>query len=229
MLFRSGGNFAYLASGGGWKTSIVLTNTGTKAGAAHLKFFDTAGAALSLPVSFPQIGGNATPLTTVDQTLAPGATLLIESGALTGALLTGSAQFTTDGNISGFVISRNLVNNQEAVVPIESRNANAYLLAFDNTAGTFTGVAMSSTSTKSQPLSVGIVIRDDTGAQIASDTIQLPANGLRAFTLAFDKYPETSGLRGTIEFTPPAGEQISVLGIRQPLAGTLTTLPALIR
>ena len=26
-------------------------------------------------------------------------------------------------------------NGQEAVVPLESRNANAYILAFDNTAG----------------------------------------------------------------------------------------------
>ena len=84
-------------------------------------------------------------------------------------------------------------------------------------------------SVAAQPVNVSVILRDDTGAQIASDTIQLPANGLRAFTLAFDKYPETSGLRGTIEFTPPPGEQISVLGIRQPLAGTLTTLPALAR
>ena len=33
-------------------------------------------------------------------------------------------------------------NSQEAVVPLESRNASAYIIAFDNTNGTATGVAL---------------------------------------------------------------------------------------
>ena len=37
-------------------------------------------------------------------------------------------------------------NGQEAVVPLERRNANAYLLAFDNTRGTATGIAINSVS-----------------------------------------------------------------------------------
>ena len=59
-------------------------------------------------------------------------------------LLTGSAQLSTTGNISGFVIFRH--NNQEAVVPLESRNATRYIIAFDNTGGTATGVAINSVS-----------------------------------------------------------------------------------
>ena len=86
------------------------------------------------------------------------------SGAVN--LLTGSAQLSTTGNVSGFVIFRH--NNQEAVVPLESRNANAYILAFDNTNGTATGVALNAVS--SQQVSVPVVVRDDTGAQIATDT-----------------------------------------------------------
>ena len=223
-----GGDFAYLASGGGWKTTIVLVNMGAQAAQSHLKFYDGNGNPLSLPISFPQVGGGVSSSVSVDQTLAAGATLLIEStGALTDPLLTGSAQLTTDGSVSGFVIFRHLTNSQEAVVPIESRNARAYLLAFDNTGGTFTGVAMSSVS--ATPMNVPIVIRDDTGTQIGSDTIALPANGLVPFTLVFDKYPVTAGVRGTIEFDAPAGGGISVLGIRQPVSGTLTTLPALVK
>jgi hypothetical protein len=140
-------------------------------------------------------------------------------------LLTGSAQLSTTGNVSGFVIFRH--NGQEAVVPLESRNANAYILAFDNTNGTATGVAVNAVSTGQ--VNIPVVVRDDTGAQIATDTIALAANGHYAFTLWTDRYPATANIRGTIEFDTPAGAQIGALGIRIPAgaAHTYTTLPAL--
>ena len=40
------------------------------------------------------------------------------------------------------------INGQEAVVPLESRNASAYILAFDNTNGTATGIAVNSVSAR---------------------------------------------------------------------------------
>ena len=81
-------------------------------------------------MTFPQGNIADTTAPSVTQTLAAGATLIIVS---TGApdLITGSAQLTTTGNVSGFVIFRH--NGQEAVVPLESRNASAYVIAFDNT------------------------------------------------------------------------------------------------
>ena len=116
-------------------------------------------------------------------------------------------------------------NGQEAVVPLESRNAAAYVLAFDNTSQTATGVAINSVS--AQAVNIPVVVRDTTGAPIATDTISLAANGHLAFTLGVDRYPATVGLRGTIEFDAPAGAQIGALGIRIPVAHTFTTLPAL--
>ena len=75
-----------------------------------------------------------------------------------------------------------------------------------------------------------VVVRDDTGAQIATDTISLSANGHLAFTLATDKYPVTANIRGTLEFDTPSGSQIGALGIRIPaVTHTFTTLPALAR
>jgi len=62
--------------------------------------------------------------------------LIVESGG-SPDLVTGSAQVTSTGNVSGFVIFRH--NGQEAVVPLESRNASGYIIAFDNTTGTATG------------------------------------------------------------------------------------------
>jgi Beta-galactosidase len=222
-----GSSIAHLASGGdGWQTTFVLVNTGTSAAQFTLSFFaDQTGAPLSLPLSFPQPDGGTPILApSVAQNLAAGATRVIVSSG-TVDLLTGSAQITTAGHVGGFVIFRH--NNQEAVVPLESRNVGAYLIAFDNTNGTATGVALNAVS--AQQVNVPVVVRDDTGATIATDTIAMAANGHYAFTLGTDRYPATASIRGTVEFDTPAGAQIGALGIRIPSGGahTYTTLPAL--
>jgi hypothetical protein len=230
----SGGSIAHIASGNGWQTTFVLVNTGTGPAQVHLKFFaDVTGAPLSLPLSFPQPGVSAaTTASSVDQTLAAGATLLVLSAApLDPAVTTGSAQLTTDGNVGGFVIFRfnSNLGGQEAVVPLETRNANAYILAFDNTSGKAAGIAINSVS--SQSVNVPVVVRDDSGAQIATDTLNLPANAHLSFVLGNqpnDKYPATANIRGTIEFDTPPGGQISAGGIRAN-GQAFTTLPALVK
>ena len=104
-------------------------------------------------------------------------------------------------------------NGQEAVVPLESRNAGAYLLAFDNTSQTATGVAINSVS--AQAVNIPVVVRNDAGTQIGTGSIALAANGHSAFVLSTE-FPVTANIRGTIEFDAPPGGQIGVLGIRIP-------------
>jgi hypothetical protein len=222
-----GGSIAHLASGGdGWQTTFVLVNTGSSATSVTLSFFaDATGAPLPLPLSFPQTGtANIYPVPSLTQPLAAGATLIVVSSGVQD-LLIGSAQLTTTGNVSGFVIFRH--NNQEAVVPLESRNADAYVLAFDNTNSTATGVAVNSVSTGQ--VNIPVVVRDETGTPIASDTITMAPNGHYAFTLGSDRYLAAAAIRGTIEFDKPPNAQIGALGIRIPTgaAHTFTTLPAL--
>jgi len=223
-----GGAFSHIAIANGWKTSFVLVNTGVSAAQAHLNFFDDGGNPLALPLSSPQSGGGiSTTAPSVDSTINAGASLVIEStGPDANPVQTGSAQLTTNGNVSGFAIFRHEPSGQEAVVPLESRNASSYILAFDNTGGTATGVAVSSGSL--QAVSVPVMIRDDTGAQIGTGTVALAANGHSAFVLG-NQFPVTEGKRGTLEFTSPAGGAIGVLGIRTPLTNTFTTLPVLTR
>jgi trimeric autotransporter adhesin len=222
-----GGSIAHLASGGdGWQTTFVLVNTGTTAAPTTLSFFaDQTGVSMSLPLTFPQGNIGDTTAPSVTRTLAPGATLIVVSNGA-GDLLTGSAQLSTTGNVSGFVIFRH--NNQEAVVPLESRTASAYVLAFDNTNSTATGIAVNNVSTAAQ-VNIPVVVRDDTGMPIASDTITMAPNGHYAFTLGSDRYPAAATIRGTIEFDKPPNAQIGALGIRIPTgaAHTFTTLPAL--
>jgi hypothetical protein len=223
----SGGSMAHLASANGWKTTFVLVNTGTSSAQAHLKFFDDNGNSLPLPISFPQSSGSSSTASSVDRTLVAGATLIVESqGPDQIPVQVGSAQLTTDGKVSGFVVFRYTPNGQEAVVPLESRNANAYLLAFDNTGGVATGVAVNSVS--AQTANVGVIIRNEAGAQIGTGAVPLAANGHSSFVLA-TQFPVTANIRGTIEFDTPPGGQISALGIRTPPAHTFTTLPALVK
>ena len=227
----TGGSIAHIATGNGWQTTFVLVNTGATAAQVNLNFFaDVTGAPLPLPLAFPLISSSTTTVnSTVSQPLAAGATLLVQSTAPPSDPVPtiGSAQLTTNGNVGGFVIFRYNPNGQEAVVPLESRQTSGYILAFDNTAGTATGIAINSVST--QALNVPVIVRNDAGLQIATDTLNLAANGHLAFTLGTDKYPSTAAIRGTIEFDTPPGGQIGVLGIRIPVAHTFTTLPALTR
>jgi hypothetical protein len=227
----NGGSIAHIATGNGWQTTFVMVNTGTTTAQVNLNFYaDVTGAPLSLPLTFPLGSGDtSTVASTVSQSLAPGATLLVQSAAPASdpAPTVGSAQLITNGNVGGFVIFRYNPNGQEAVVPLENRNANGYIIAFDNTSSTATGIAINNAS--AQAANVPVVVRNDAGVQIASDTLNLAANGHLAFTLVSDKYPATANIRGTIEFDNPSGAQIGALGIRIPLAHTFTTLPALVK
>jgi hypothetical protein len=220
----AGGSMAQVASGGGWQTTFTLVNTGTSSAQAQLGFFDNDGNALSLPLTFVQ-SGTATTASTITQTIIAGGTLVVlTQGNNTGASLVGSAQLTATGNVSGFAIYRYNPTGQEAIVPLETRNASAYVLAFDNTVGLATGVALANVS--NQAANVPVVLRDDTGASLGTAAINLAARGHTSFILA-TSYAFVAGKRGTVEFDTPAGAQISVLGLRATPTGAVTTIPVL--
>ena len=216
---------AHIAVANHWKTTIVLVNAGSSSAQAHVRFYDDNGNPLTLPLTFPQ-GGTPASASGVDRTLAANATLVMEStGPDTNPVQVGSMQLATDGKISGFVIFRHS-NGQEAVVPLENRTAAAYLLAFDNTAGVATGVAVNNAS--AQAATVPVIIRDESGAQIGSGSIGLAANGHSAFVMS-TQFPMTANIRGTLEFDTPMGAQIGVVGIRTTPKPAFTTLPPLVK
>jgi hypothetical protein len=222
-----GGTMAHIASGGGWQTTFTLVNTGTSAATANLDFYGDNGSAVSLPLSFPQSGAAST-ATKLSRSIAAGASLIVvvqDSGGATAT--TGSAVLTTNGNVGGFAVFRYNPTGQEAVVPLEVGDAPSYVLAFDNTGSLGTGLAIANVA--AQAASASVVIRDDTGAQIGTGSISLPAQGHTSFMLtdANQGYPATAGIRGTITFVTPAGGQIAPLGLRATPAGALTTIPVM--
>jgi hypothetical protein len=214
---------AHLASGGGWKTTVVLLNKGATQALAQVIFLDDNGNPLTLPLTFPQGGIDALSAPAVTQTIPAGGELVIESQGPDSALTLGSAQLLTDGSIGGFIIFRYNPTGQEAAVPLQAQNGASYTLAFDNTAGIGTGVAIANVS--SQPGNTQVTVRDDKGAVLATDSIRLAGSGHTSFALS-DRYPAAAQHRGTIQFQAPANGQISVLGIRAATSGAYTTIPA---
>lgn len=230
------GSIAHFASGGGYKTSFTLVNTGTTAATAKLSFFDDNGAAVTLPLSLPQTSTTLTSAPTFEQTIAAGATLIVESeGPSTLAGITGSAQLETSGNVSGFATFRRLptegTRQQEAVVPLETRSGSSYVLAYDNTDGYVYGIALANNS--DQAATITITIRNaKTGAVTGSShTITLPAKGHEAFLLTDATYglPDTANTSGTLEFSTSTAGQISLLGLRFNSDAAFTSVPALLK
>jgi virginiamycin B lyase len=216
----------HIASGNGWQTTFVLYDAGGGPSQATLNFLNDQGNPLVLPLTDLQTGAVSS-ASSWNASVVPGSsTWLQTSGSLGTALLTGSAQLVTSGAVSGYAIFRYNPNGQEAVVPLETRTAGSYLIAFDNANNTATGIALSLTS--SQAVDVPYLVRDGNGNQIASGAIQLQGNGHTSFMLS-SQIPATTGITGSVEFDTPSGTEIAVLGIRSPPALTFTTLPALAR
>ena len=222
------GSIPQIASGGGsWTTTITLVNTGTQPAQATLNFFDDNGDPLQLPLTFPQNSLSPMTASTLNTTLNAGAGLIVETAGLNDPLLVGWAQLLTNGNIGGFAVFTDAVTpqlQQEAVVPLESRNAAAYVLWFDNVNGFATGAALANLSTQSAEITV--VVRDDTGTELSTQTITLPAEGHTSFDLA-TQFAVTANRRGTLEFDTPLNGQISVLGLRFNPADAFTSIPLL--
>jgi hypothetical protein len=213
------GSLAQIASGGGWSTSLTLLNLGAASAEARLDLRGDDGNAMPLPLVYPeQSAGGSQTGSTIDQTINPGAQLIIDSSAAPNAA-TGWAQLSTTGDVSGFAIFEDLLTNYQAVVPLETRNASSYVLAFDNTGGVATGLAIANPS----PLTatIPVVVRDELGQQVASGNLSLAGQGHTSFMLTDTQhggYAQAAGKRGTVEFDTPSGGQISCSGCAPTMA-----------
>src|SRR5215472_12500565 len=171
------GAMAQIASGGGWDTTLTLVNTSGSSGQGTLNFFGNDGSPLDLPFTFPETQSMAGVADSSLSFTINGKALLMLDDQQSGNpnAQVGSAQLLTNSSISGFATFKYIPTGQEAVVPLETRNAPSYLLAFDNTGVLAIGVALANVGTQST--NIPVIIRDDTGAQIGSDTINLSSQG----------------------------------------------------
>jgi hypothetical protein len=229
-----GGILADLAAGGGWQTLIELVNTSSSAAQASFQLTGDDGSPLTLPLTSPDFALPAS-VSSVNAPLPSFGTDLIQSASAAGtALQGGSAVLTSGSGVTGFLIFQYTVTGQEVLVPVETGSAAAYVAAFDQTNGLVTGISLSNATTSNTATSnamakavdISVILRDQTGATFATGTINLPPQGHQSFFLT-DLFPAAAGKYGTVEFDPPLGGQIGVVGIRATPAGALTSVPIL--
>jgi hypothetical protein len=176
-------------------------------------------------MTFPQTGA-VSDSTTVTETLAAGGSLSAQTnGHDNFKSVSGSALLTTTGNVSGFAIFRYNPSQQEAVVPLETRTTSSFTVAYDNTNGLATGLALANAS--DQAVNLNLILRDDNGGQFAGGAIALPGHGHTAVNLA-QAYPGTAGIRGTVNIATLTASQFSALGIRFTPSQNITTIPVML-
>ena len=220
----SQGSFAQIASGSGITTTIVLVNTGGVPAHTHVGFYVDEGGPLSLPLTLPQTGISMN-TSSLNQTIAPNATFIAVSTEPSNLPpLVGSARVTSDGRVDGFVIYHFAWSGQEAIVPMETRAASAYMLPFVNPPFGSTGIAIANTATGNVDVSVWMQVG---GTYIGLGTLTVPASGHTSFVLD-QKFPSTTWLpTSIIQFRAPTAGQISVIGLTFDPLGHTTALPVL--
>lgn len=225
VLMSRVGALSHIAAGGGWTTVISLENTSTASVSLAMNFYADDGSPLNLSVT-TTLAGNTQTLTTqqVAQTLNPNATLLVTMGGVAGSTAVGWAQVYSTGALSGYAIFRQtpLSGSQasEGTVPLETRSTYAIVLPYDNTTGFVMGVALANLSPV--PQTVAVSIMDDSGNQIGTQSVSIPAYGHTSFVLP-TQFPVTNLRLGTMRFS--GSGNLSGLGLRFSPFGTFTSVP----
>ena len=222
---------AHIASGGGWKSTISLQNISSAQSTVSLSFFADDGSPQNLPFTVTQHGGtSASTGSSLNQTIDPNATLLIETEApATGPTLVGWAQVVSSAPISGFAVFRFHLPSgvdSEGTSPLETRSLSDLILPYDSTAGFATGAAfVNETSTA---VTLNATIWDDAGVQLGVESITLNGMGHSSFVVG-TQFPETAGRRGIIELQNPSGSNIAGLGLRFSPTFSFTSIPIEVR
>ncbi|MEK7754134.1 MAG: hypothetical protein AAB403_02120 [Planctomycetota bacterium] len=219
--------------GGGWKTSLVLTNLDTRTVYFDLFFVGGDGSPLNLPVA--GLGSVAR----VFGSLPINQRLTIETEGTAESVSEGYVSFytvdrpaddpksqVTPGRIGALAIVRGSPPDRpgfEAVFAATSMFEARFTLPFDNRSGFRSGLIVVNASVRSSP--VTLVVRDERGNVLVRDAGTLE-KGQRLAALLVDMYPETADQVGIVQISTSA-LALSGLGIRLDPVGTLTAVPAL--
>ena len=211
----------HIADGGGWQTTIVLTNKTVGPISATFTFYQetSGGATQSWNLPFAETLGQSVQV-------AAGATVFFHTLGTSPATSVGWAQLITFAGIEAYAIFTARTPgraDQDGTAPGGS-GAQRILMPFDNTDGCLMGVALANPSNGSITVSVNIKI--ETGA-ISQTSITIPAQGHVSFVLS-DQIPATAGHRGLAEFYSPAvraSNLLSAIALRFNPTGAFTSAP----
>lgn len=208
-----------IADGGGWQTTLVLTNTTTLATTASLNFFRESGgvSTQSWDLTFLEVSS------TQNLPLPGGGTLFLHTPGAASATTVGWAQLQASSAVVAYAIFTQRVSgrqDQDGTAPAAA-GATRVLVPFDNTNGFVTSIAIANPSATSDVISVGL--QPSSGASSQLLPIALPAQGHTSFELP-QQFSATGGQSGLLEFYSANGS-FSILALRFNPTGAFTTAP----
>ncbi len=219
-----------IADGNGWSTRIMLVNMdSTQAGTFTLYFYKEDGT--QWPVDLKDRG----PVSYVSGTIPVGGSLFLETMGTASETGQGWAYLSTQYWISGMAVFKAdwPGTYAEGVVPFAGERDIDFFIPFDNRNGYVTSIALVNpynTATANvqvqfrNPDGTVIQLHKPDGTVVQSDTIPLAALQHTSFKTT-DKYPETLGLNGVIEFVEPSGTVFaSGLGLLFSPLNTFTSI-----
>jgi hypothetical protein len=219
---------AQIATGGTWKTSIQLINMGARPAQYTINFYNDLGTTLTLTI----VGSGR--VTSLNGTLAVGASRTIEIEEPGNAIVQGWGWMQTPDSIGGQVLLRQRVPGLpdfEGAVPLSSQSDRHFFIPFDQTNNAVTAYALANTSSGTQQAL--LTFRDESGNELRRATINFGGLTHQAFTLR--QFAELDGKRGYAEVTVPftglpaaITTSVAVMALRFNPNGQFTTFFPLI-
>jgi hypothetical protein len=204
---------AHVADGNAFKTTVLLTNTGSAPAAYTVRFNDDQG---NLPSTRFELDTGSAPLT---GSIPAGGSVTIRTAGLGNLTIGGWAELTAPASVGGSVIYSQQVPNlpslQEGTATIIGSGSKHFFLPFDNTAGGATGVAITNPDA-TLTSNISITFRYSDGTSSVTSLDPLPSRNHRAFALS------TAGKRGVAEVT--SNVPLFTVVFRANSTGALTSL-----
>lgn len=197
-----------VADGGGWHTTIVLTNATANAATANLSFHEETSAGATQPWVLPLV--ETTPTTNI--ALAGGASLFLHTPGTATNSSVGWAQLDAPAGVAAYVVFSSELQGhqtQDGTAP-GAASASRFLVPFDNTAGLVMAVAIANPTNAAESISVSF--RTTSGTVIQGSLPSLPALGHQSFLLP-QQFTATAGQSGLAEFYSASGN-FSMIALR---------------
>jgi hypothetical protein len=212
---------AHFVAGGGWFTSVFLTNNASTAQPFTMRFFNNDGSPMKVPLQQglrDTLTGSVSPggaqiIDTIDAPeLVQGWVAVIPDTSQTNAIVGFAAFRSHQAGRSDF----------EAAVPLVSSYGHSSVILFDNANGFETGVALTNPC-EFASVTLQVTVRAESGIAGASYMINLGPKGHTAI-VASQGFPATAGKRGSLLIRSNGG-RFDALGLRFSPAGPFTSFP----
>ncbi len=199
--------FPHVVDGLGWQSTIVLTNTSATAASATLVFHkETAnGNTTAWTPPFIEV------VSTAGLSLTGGSTMFLHTVGTAADLSQGWAELNADAGVIGYVVftNRSSGHQNDGTAPA-APSSGRILVPYDDSSGSFTGIAIANPTAKDQSVTVGF--RTTTGGVAMGAPFIVPAFGHTSFILS-QQFTVIAGHEGLAEFYSATGN-LSMIALR---------------